>query len=120
VGTVVCISGDAVIARPPEAVFDILAAERAADGTVEYLGLDRPWRLVSSSTTPSVRVVSRVALEPVRGGTRAWWSEDLRFRGWSRALLPLLRVRAARREALRWAELRTRLETAPEPDPALV
>lgn len=115
----VCISGDIVIARPPEAVFDALAEQCALDGTIDHLTVDRPWQIVSSATTPSGRVVSQLALEPVSGGTRVWWWEDLGMGGWSGVLLPLLRVRAARRENQRWAQLKHRLDTAAMPDPAL-
>lgn len=116
----VCISGDLVIARPLEAVFDVLAEQWAADETIGYLAADSPRRLVSSKVTPSGRVVSRVALEPVAGGTRVWWSEDLRTGGWSRVLLPLLKVTTARGEQRRWARLKDHLEASADLAPVTV
>jgi len=115
---VVCISGDIVIARPLEVVFDVLAEHCAADGAVGYVAADSPRQLVSSTTTPSGRVVSRVALEPVPGGTRVWWSEDLRMGGWNRVLLPLLKVTTARGEQRRWARLKDHLEASADLEPA--
>jgi len=117
---VVFISGDIVIARPPEAVFEVLAERCAADDTIGHLAADAPRQLVCSSTTPSGRVVSRVALEPVPGGTRVWWSEDLRMDGWSRVLLPLLKVTTARSEQRRWARLKDHLEASAHLEPATV
>ena len=116
----VCISGDLVIARPPEVVFDVLAEHCAADDTIGYLAADSPRQLVSSSTTPSGRVVSRLALEPVPGGTRVWWSEDLRLGGWSRVLLPVLKVTTARSEQRRWSRLKDHLEASADLEPATV
>jgi hypothetical protein len=120
VDTVVCISGDLVIARPLEAVFGVLAEQCAADDTIAHLAADSPRQLVCSSTTPSGRVVSRVALEPVPGGTRVWWSEDLRMSGWSRVLLPLLKVTTGRSEQRRWARLKDHLEAPADLEAAAV
>lgn len=116
----VSISGDIVIARPLEVVFDVLAEQCAADGTIGYLAADSPRQLVCSSTTPSGRVVSRLALEPVPGGTRVWWSEDLQLGGWSRVLLPVLKVSTARSEQRRWARLKDHLEAAADVELAVV
>jgi hypothetical protein len=117
---VVCISGDIVIARPLEVVFDVVAEQRAADDTIGYLAADSPRQLVTSSTTPSGRLVSRLALETVPAGTRVWWSEDLRLGGWSRLLLPVLKVTTARSEQRRWARLKDHLEASADLEPATV
>ena len=144
----VFISGDIVIARPPEVVFDVLADERNEPAfnprmmrvekvtpgpvgpgtrfeasvrsgprlvpmTVEYTTVDRPWQLASTSTMPSARIVGRLALEHVPGGTRLWWSWDVRPVGWARLLRPLLRVLGARQERRIWAQLKRQLESTP-------
>jgi hypothetical protein len=84
--------------------------------TIEVAAHERPRRLVSHTHTPGVDIDSTLGFEPVDGGTRLRWESELKPRGVSRLLAPVMPSLAERRQAEIFGRLKLRLEGRDEPD----
>lgn len=144
------VTGDIVIDRPVEEVFDfavdarneplynpdLLRSEKLTDGpvgagtrfrashrqghgtvemAVEITRLDRPRRMASRTTMPWSEVDGELTFEAVSTGTRMRWAWDVRLKGCTRALTPLVGFIGRHQERACWRGLKRYVETHPAP-----
>ena len=81
--------------------------------SIEFLDYDRPRRLRSSIRSSYMSVDGTVTFAQADGGTRLRWSWDMRLRGATRVLTPLLHAVGPRWERQNWAGLKRFLEAGP-------
>jgi uncharacterized protein YndB with AHSA1/START domain len=86
---------------------------RTFDITIEYTAYQRPTRLASTSTMSSADTRGTLTFEPHPEGTRMRWSWDVKPKGISRLLTPLINRMGTHQEEAIWANLRRHLEAKP-------
>ena len=81
---------------------------------IEITEYDRP-RLVGSTTTmKQMDIRYMLEFEPVADGTRMRWAGEVRPKGGSRLLGPLVTWMGKRQEQRIWSSLKSHLERAPD------
>jgi len=88
-----------------------------ADMVIEVTAFDRPRRLASATTLPSMDITGTLTFEPAGAATRMRWSWELQPRGALKLLGPIVTVIGRRNEKAIWADLKRLLESEGD-DPA--
>jgi hypothetical protein len=79
---------------------------------VEFIGYERPSRLASVTRSSMMETEGALTFEPVHGGTRMRWSWDVRPRGATRLMAPLVGAIGRRQEQEIWGSLKRLLESS--------
>lgn len=87
------------------------SGRETADMIIEVTAFDRPRRLASATTLPSMSITGTSTLEPAGAATRMRWSWELRPRGALKLLGPIVTVVGRRNETAIWADLKRLLES---------
>jgi uncharacterized protein YndB with AHSA1/START domain len=86
---------------------------RTAEMVIECTGYDRPRRLDSTTTMQQADISYTLTFEPAGTGTRMRWSGQVRPKGASRLLGPMITWMGRRQERRIWTSLKHRLEASP-------
>ncbi len=86
---------------------------RAADMRIELTGYDRPSRLDSSTTMSQADMDGTLTFETVPADTRMRWTWDVRPKGASRLLAPVIGWLGSRQERAIWSGMKRYLESPP-------
>ena len=89
---------------------DTRSGRRTVAMTMEITEYDRPRRLAWSIHMSAMDIRGTVTLDPVPGGTRMRWSWDLRPRGATRLLTPVVAALGRRMERRIWTSMKRYLE----------
>lgn len=84
---------------------------RSMSLVVEFTGYERPSRLASVTRSAMMETEGALTFEPVDGGTRMRWSWEVRPRGATRLMAPLVGVLGRRQEQEIWGRLKRLLES---------
>jgi hypothetical protein len=90
---------------------ELRAMGRTMPMVVEFTGYERPSRLASVTRSSMMETEGLLTFEPVRGGTRMRWSWDVRPRGVTKLMAPLVGVIGRRQEREIWGNLKRLLES---------
>ena len=93
----------------------VAARGRTAEMLIECTGYDRPTLLASTTTMRQADISYTLTFEPAGAGTRMRWAGQVRPKGALRLVGPLITWLGIRQERRIWANLKTHLETAPQP-----
>ena len=90
-------------------------AESAAMGrtvpmVIEITAYERPRRFASSIRMSAADIEGTLTFDPLAGGTRMRWAWEVRLRGWSKLMTPIIARSARRQEQATWAGLKRSLE----------
>jgi len=95
---------------------------RTAEMLIECTGYDRPALLATTTTMAQADISYTLRFEPVAVGTRMRWLGQVRPKGASRLLGPVITWMGIRQEQRIWTSLKKHLEAAPAasagPEPA--
>lgn len=83
---------------------------RPAEMTIELKDVERPRRLTSVTRMSAMDIAGTLTFDPVPSGTRMRWSWELRPRGATRLLTPLIARLGKRQETEVWDGLKRYLE----------
>jgi hypothetical protein len=98
---------------------EMATGSRRTPMRIEFIGFERPRRLASMTRLAWMDVRGELAFDPVPDGTRLRWQWDVRPRGLTRLLGPLIGAMGRRQERAIWTNLKRLLEaTEGEPDGA--
>ena len=81
--------------------------------TIEFTTYERPTRLGSTTSMSTANTSATLTFEPDPQGTRMRWSWDVRPKGVSKLLTPLINWMGTHQEEVIWASLKRHLETTP-------
>jgi hypothetical protein len=93
---------------------EMATGRRRTPMTIEFTGFERPRRLASTTRLASMEIRGELAFDPVPDGTRMRWRWDLRPRGVTRLLGPLIGAIGRRQERAIWTNLKRLLEAKEE------
>ena len=88
---------------------------RTAEMLIECTGYDWPRLFASTTTMAQADISYTLTFEPAGAGTRMRWAGQVRPKGALRLVGPLISWLGIRQERRIWANLKTHLETAPQP-----
>ena len=88
---------------------------RTFDMTIEFTTYERPTRLGSTTSMSSADTSGMLTFAPDPQGTRMRWSWDVRPKGVSKLLAPLINRMGTHQEKVIWTSLKRHLETTPTP-----
>ena len=88
---------------------------RTAEMLIECTGYDWPRLFASTTTMAQADISYTLTFEPAGAGTRMRWAGQVRPKGALRLAGPLITWLGIRQEQRIWANLKTHLETAPQP-----
>ena len=88
---------------------------RAVEMTIEFTAFDRPRRLRSTNHLSSMDIEGTLTFASLPEGTRMRWSWDLRPRGVTRLMSPLITCMGLRQERRTWTSLKRYLEAQEMP-----
>jgi len=91
----------------------VRSAGRTAEMLIEFTDYDRPQLLASTTTMNQADIAYLLTFEPVPAGTRMSWSGQVRPKGASRVLGPLITWLGRRQEQRIWQSMKKHLEGAP-------
>lgn len=84
---------------------------RPAEMTIEFTQFERPRRLASVTTMDSMDIEGALTFDPIPPGTRMRWSWELRPRGATRFLAPMIARAGKHQEQEIWSGLKRYVET---------
>jgi hypothetical protein len=93
----------------------VASGGRTAEMLIECTGYDRPRMLASTTTMRQADISYTLTFEPAGAGTRMRWAGQVQPKGALRLVGPLITWLGIRQEWRIWANLKTHLETAPQP-----
>jgi hypothetical protein len=93
----------------------VASGGRTAQMLIECTGYDRPRMLASTTTMRQADISYTLRFEPAGAGTRMRWAGRVRPKGALRLAGPLITWLGIRQERRIWANLKTHLETEPQP-----
>jgi Polyketide cyclase / dehydrase and lipid transport len=85
---------------------------RTAEMLIECTGYDRPKLFATTTTMRQADISYTLRFDPAGGGTRMRWAGEVRPKGVSRLLGPLITWLGSRQEQRIWASLKQHLEQA--------
>jgi Polyketide cyclase / dehydrase and lipid transport len=83
---------------------------RAVEMVIEITTYERPGRLASSTHLSAMDIDGILTFESVPGGTRMGWSWEVKPRGFSKLISPLIARMGQRQEKAIWTNLKHLLE----------
>jgi uncharacterized protein YndB with AHSA1/START domain len=98
----------------------VASLRRTAEMRIEYTDYERPTLLVSTATMRQANFTVRLMFEPVPGGTRMRWSEEVWPRKGFKLAAPLITWIGRRQERAIWASMKRQLEDVAVRDPSLL